>query len=156
MFQRVASAMLAFTIFLCITSDYAFSEVSLRKEQTVYVPAYPHVFMGPRGTVFDLTITLIVRNTDLKKPISVTAVEYYDTGGKLAKKFLASPLKLNPMASTHILITEKDSSGGIGANFIVRWKAETEVNAPMIESVMIGGKSGQGISFIGVGQEIRD
>jgi hypothetical protein len=133
-----------------------FSEVRINKKQTVYVSAYPHVFMGPRGTTFDLAVTLVIRNTDIKSPISITTVDYYNTQGALTKKFLGSPLRLSPMASTHILIAEKDASGGIGSNFIVRWEADREVNAPVIETVMIGGKSGQGISFISIGQEISE
>jgi hypothetical protein len=112
--------------------------------------------MGPRGNIFDLSVTLVIRNTDLKLPVSITAVDYYDTNGKMTKKYLSNPLTLHPMASTHILITEKDTSGGIGSNFIVRWKADREVNAPVIEAVMIGGKSGQGISFVSEGREISE
>ena len=143
-------------VMLCIMAVPAFSDVRIKKKQTVYVSAYPHVFMGPKGNIFDLAVTLVIRNTDIKAPISVTAVDYYDTNGTLTKKFLGSPLRLNPMASTHILIAEKDASGGIGSNFIVRWEADREVNAPVIETVMIGGKSGQGISFISSGQEISE
>jgi hypothetical protein len=155
MFAKAASALSAFAV-LFILAGNAYPQVTMKKEQTVYVSAYPHVFMGPRGNIFDLAITLVVRNTDIKTPISITSVDYYDTHGKLTKKFLASPARLGPMASTHILITEKDTSGGIGANFIVRWKAEKEVNTPVIEAVMIGGKSGQGISFVISGQEISE
>jgi len=155
MFQKTTSALLVLVI-VCIMTSYAFSEVTMKKGQTVYVAAYPHVFMGPRGNMFDLGITLLIRNTDLKFSISVISVDYYDTHGKLTKKYLSSPVTLNPMASTHIHITEKDTSGGIGSNFIVRWKSEKDVNTPAIEAVMIGGKSGQGISFISPGQEISE
>lgn len=147
---------MAVCVLLCLMAGQAFSEETLKKGQTVYVSAYPHVFMGPKGNIFDLAITLVIRNTDMKFPISVTTVDYYDTKGKLTKKHLNAPLILNPMASTHILITEKDVSGGIGSNFIVRWKADREVNAPIIETVMIGGKSGQGISFVSEGREISE
>ena len=155
MIQRAAYSMVAFAV-LCLMAGYAFSEVITKKGQTVYVSAYPHVFMGPRGNIFDLSVTLVIRNTDLKLPVSITAVDYYDTNGKMTKKYLSNPLTLYPMASTHILITEKDTSGGIGSNFIVRWKADREVNAPVIEAVMIGGKSGQGISFATEGREISE
>lgn len=134
----------------------ALSDVKLKKKQTVYVPVYSHVLIGPRGLAFNLAVTLAIRNTDPKNPITVTTADYYDTDGKLVKRFIKSPLKLNPMASTHLLIEEADTSGGIGANFIVRWNAEKEVNAPIVESVMIGGRSGQGISFVSPGQEISD
>lgn len=98
----------------------------------------------------------MIRNTDFKSPITITSVDYYDTQGKLTKKYLSSPLSINSMASKEIHITEKDSGGGIGSNFIVRWKAEKEVNVPAMEAVMIGGKGGHAISFISPGKEISE
>ncbi|GAB4486192.1 MAG: DUF3124 domain-containing protein [Thermodesulfovibrionales bacterium] len=141
---------------LVSTVAAVFAEPVLKKGQTVYVPAYPHVFMGPRGTVFDLSVTLMVRNTDFRSPVTVTSIDYYDTNGRLTRRHLEKPLVLGPMASTHVHITEKDTSGGIGANFVVRWRAERDVNVPLIETVMIGGKSGQGISFVSPGVEIAE
>jgi hypothetical protein len=41
-----------------------------------------------------------------------------------------------------------------GANFIVKWKSATEVNPPIIESIMIGAQSSQGISFTSRGRAI--
>jgi hypothetical protein len=60
------------------------------------------------------------------------------------------------LASNHIYIKEGDESGGFGANFIVRWESDKEINAPIIETVMIGARSGQGISFISQGQVITE
>ncbi|HSB30151.1 MAG TPA: DUF3124 domain-containing protein [Candidatus Sulfobium mesophilum] len=151
-----AAVILATIILVCSLANNAFSEPAKKQTQTIYVSAYPHVFMGPRGTVFDLGITLMIRNTDFKSPITITSVDYYDTQGKLTKKYLSSPLSINPMASKEIHITEKDAGGGIGSNFIVRWKAEKEVNVPAIEAVMIGGKGGHAISFISPGKEISE
>lgn len=141
---------------ICITANFALSEVKMKKGQTVYVPVYSHVLIGPRGHAFNLAVTLAIRNTDLISPITVSTADYYDTDGKLVRKFISNPVKLGPMASTHLLIEEADTSGGIGANFLVRWKAEREVNVPVIEAVMIGGSLGQGISFISPGQEISE
>ncbi len=153
---KKAAAILATVILFCSLANNAFSEQLKKQSQTVYVSAYPQVFMGPRGTDFDLGITLLLRNTDFKSPVTITAVDYYDTQGKLTKKYLSSQLIINPMASKDIHITERDTSGGMGSNFIVRWKAEKEVNPPVIEAVMIGGKGGQGISFISPGKEISE
>ncbi len=155
MIKRTA-VILAAVILFCSLANNAFSDQLKKQSQTVYVSAYPHVFMGPRGTDFDLGITLLIRNTDFKSPIIITSVDYYDTQGKLTKKYLSIPLSIAPMASKDIHITERDTGGGMGSNFIVRWKAEKEVNAPVIEAVMIGGKGGQGISFISPGKEISE
>jgi hypothetical protein len=46
--------------------------------------------------------------------------------------------------------------GGFGANFIVRWKNDSVINAPIVECVMIGATGGQGISFVSPAQEIRE
>jgi hypothetical protein len=139
-----------------IADGQARSTVQLQVGKAVYVPAYSHVYMGPKKHIFDLSVTLLIRNTDPKHSITVTAVEYFDDYGKLAKRMINLPIKLSPLASTSFFIEESDTSGGIGANFVVRWHAERLVNAPIIESVMIGGRSGQGISFISSGQDIKD
>lgn len=154
--MKKAVAIIAAVILFCSLANNAFSEQLKKQSQTVYVSAYPHVFMGPRGTDFDLGITLLIRNTDFKSPITITSIDYYDTQGKLTKKYLSSPLGIAPMASKDIHISERDTSGGMGSNFIVRWKAEKEVNVPVIEAVMIGGKGGQGISFVSPGKEISE
>lgn len=134
----------------------ASSELRLSKGQTVYVPAYSNVFSGPRRLPFQLATTLSIRNTDLYASLRVTSVEYYDTNGKLVRRHLEKPLVLGPLASSYVHIEEKDVSGGFGANFIVRWDADRLINAPIIECVMIGATSGQGISFVSPGQEIRE
>jgi hypothetical protein len=59
------------------------------------------------------------------------------------------------MASTRYILTESDIAGGSGANFLVKWASKTNVNPPLIEGVMIGTRSGQGISFVSRGQVIK-
>lgn len=131
-------------------------ELKLSKGQTVYVPAYSNVFSGPKRLPFQLATTLSVRNTDLSAPFRITAIDYYDTQGRLVRRYLDKPLTLGPLASTYVHIEEKDVTGGFGANFIVRWNADKPINTPIIECVMIGTTSGQGISFVSPGQEIRE
>lgn len=124
--------------------------------QTVYVPVYSHIFLGERGRAFQLSATLSIRNTDLKQAITILSADYYDTNGTLVKRFIAKPLRLNPMGSTSVYVKESDTSGGVGANFIVRWKAQKLVNEPVCEAVMIGTQSGQGISFVSRGVVIKE
>ncbi len=132
------------------------SEIRLSKGQTVYVSAYSNVFTGPKKLPFQLATTLSIRSTDLSASIRITSIEYFDTNGRLIRRYLDKPLNLGPLASTFIHIEEKDASGGFGANFIVRWNSDRVVNTPVIECVMIGATSGQGISFVSPGQEIRE
>lgn len=134
----------------------ATSDIRLSKGQTVYVPVYSNVFSGPKIRPFQLAATLSIRNTDPVAPFRIKSIDYYDTNGRLLRQFLEKPTSLGPMASTYVHIEEKDDRGGFGANFIVRWDADRAVNAPIIESVMIGATSGQGISFVSPGQEIRE
>ena len=131
-------------------------ETRLSKGQTVYVPAYSNVFSGPKARPFQLATTLSIRSTDLSATFRVTSIDYYDTNGRLVRRYLDKPLALGPLASTYVHIEEKDVSGGFGANFIVRWNSDRVINAPVIECVMIGATSGQGISFVSPGQEIRE
>ena len=60
------------------------------------------------------------------------------------------------MVSTRFVVKESDDRGGSGANFVVKWKADQTVNAPIIESIMIGTKAQRGISFTSRGQVIKE
>ena len=133
---------------------YADEAIILSKGQTLYVPAYSHIYAGSREMELLLTVTLSIRNVDSKHPITITAVDYYGTKGELIKKYLDQAVVLGPFESTRYIIPEKDKSGGSGANFLVEWKSEKSVNPPMIESVMIGAEGQQGISFTSRGQVI--
>ena len=137
-----------------LPSYAADKKIALSKGQLVYVPAYSHIYSGNKERPFLLTVTLSIRNVDPKRQIIITVVDYYETQGKLLKKHIDKPLTLKPLESVRYIIPEKDKSGGSGANFIVEWRAEKVVNPPVIESVMIGTQSSQGISFISRGREI--
>jgi hypothetical protein len=134
----------------------ATSEIRLSKGQTLYVPVYSNVFSGPRKLPLQLAATLSIRNTDMTASFKVTAIDYYDTNGKLVRRHLDRPAIVGPLASISVHIEEKDTTGGFGANFVVRWQSGSEINAPIVECVMIGATGGQGISFVSPGQEIRE
>ena len=123
------------------------SSVRLRG-QVVYVPAYSHVFTGPRSSPYNLAITLVIRNSDPVQRISITNVDYYDHNGKLVRSYPVPPQGIGPLGSTHIHLEEQDVSGGFAPKFIVRWTASRPTLKPVIEALMIGATSGQGISFV--------
>ncbi|MFH0730584.1 MAG: DUF3124 domain-containing protein [Pseudomonadota bacterium] len=157
-FQRhlLSYAIVLSMIQLLITNDLL-SEVKRVRGQTIYVPIYSHIYHGDQDKhPFDLTATLSIRNTDPDTPISVTVIDYYDSNGKLLKNFQRTQSKINPMGSTRVIIQESDKSGGSGANFIVQWESEKKVTEPLIESIMIGTKIQQGISFTSRGQVIKE
>ena len=110
--------------------------------------------MGNRERSFLLTVTLSIRNIDPERQIKITIVNYCETQGKLLKNFLDTPVILNPLESVRYIIPERDESGGSGANFIVEWKSDKFVNPPIVESIMIGTKTQQGVSFTSRGRVI--
>jgi hypothetical protein len=125
--------------------------------QTVYAPVYSQIYAEDRykGNPFLLTVTLSIRNTDSVKPFTLKSVDYYDSNGNLLQKYLDKPITLGPLASTHYLVPESEAKGGVGAKFLVEWEAATAVSEPIIESVMIGTRMQQGISFISTGRVIK-
>jgi len=132
------------------------AEPQRSRGQTVYVPAYSHVFTGPRANPYNLAITLTLRNTDPRDGMVVTAIDYHDHNGRLIRRYAPSPLSLTPLASSYIHLEERDTSGGFAPKFIVRWESQRPISAPVIEAVMIGATSGQGISFVSQGQVIQE
>ena len=143
-------------VFALCRSSQAASDVRLATGQTLYVPVYSNVFSAPKAVPFNLATILSIRNTDMSNSITITAADYYDTKGKLLRKYYEKEIVLAPLESTYIYLSEDDTAGGFGANFIVKWTARKEVNVPVIECVMIGTRWGQGISFISPGQAIRE
>jgi hypothetical protein len=124
--------------------------------QTVYVPVYSHIFFGDRGATFNLATTLSIRNVDPGQTVAVITADYYDAGGRLLRRHFNQPVVLKPLASTEIFIPESDVSGGFGASFLVRWKSEKPTVPPIIECLMIGARSGQGISFVSPGRVVQE
>jgi hypothetical protein len=123
--------------------------------QTIYVPVYSHIYHGDQQKIFNLAATLSIRNTDLTNPIIITSVRYSDSDGKLVKQYLERPIQLGALASTNFFVNRTDTSGGLGANFIVEWVAQTEISEPVVEAVIIGTDFQQGISFVSPGRVIK-
>lgn len=124
--------------------------------QTIYVPAYSHIYYQNHRRVINLATTLSIRNTDEKYPLTITAVRYYDSGGNLVRHYIEQPVVLKPMASKAYVVDVDDTSGGSGANFIVEWGSEHPVTQPVAEAVMISTASTQGISFVTTGRVLTD
>jgi len=130
---------------------YAATDVSIGSlpvHQAAYVPVYSHIYYDG-GRPYLLETTLSIRNVDPKQPVYVSAVEYYDTHGKLSKKQVDRLIKLNPLQTIEFLVERHDVTGGSGANFIVEWHAATkDTHAPLIEAVMVGRSGTNAISFV--------
>lgn len=133
---------------------FAEGKTGLSDGQTFYVPAYSHIYSGNSEKPFLLTITLSIRNIDPSHFIKIILVEYYETQGRLLRKYLDKPAALRPLESLRYIVSENDKAGGSGANFRVEWKSDQPANPPIVEAVMIGTQSQQGISFTSRGQVI--
>ncbi len=142
------------TLFLLPTPLHADPQNLLSDGQTIYVPVYSHIYSGDREKPFLLTVTLSIRNIDPENQMEITSVDYYETQGKFLKQIIDKPKLIKPLESLRYVIPETDKSGGSGANFIVKWRADKLVNPPIVESVMIGTQGQQGISFTSRGQVI--
>jgi hypothetical protein len=135
-------------------SANAQSEAELSTGGTVYVSIYSKIFSGPKAVTLSLTALLSVRNTDPKSPITVLSVDYYDSEGKLIRSLIKKPMEVKPLGSIHQYFDEKSTTGGPGANFIVKWRSQNPVNKPIIEAIMSDTSGTLGISFRCPGREI--
>lgn len=145
-------------IALCLVSHgslFAQRKVASRKA-TVYVPAYSSIFHGDLKWEFNLTVVLSIHNTDLKNKLILDVIDYYDSSGKIIRSYIKGGQVLNPLETYTIGIKETDRSGGVGANFIVKWRSPAEINQPVIETIMIGTREQQGISFTSRGVVIEE
>jgi len=140
-------------LLLCSSLPVLADGISRWKSQTVYVPVYSHIYADERyrDKPFNLTATLSIRNTDPENGLTLKRVDYLDSQGKLLKNYLDKPLTISPLASTRYIVQESESKGGSGAKFIVSWSSEHPVIEPIVESIMIGTKLQQGISFLSRG-----
>lgn len=124
----------------------------MSKGQTVYVPVYSNIFTSPKKVPIDLSNILSIRNTDTTHSIRVTAADYFNTKGALVKKYYTEPVTMDPLETMYIFLSDRDKEGGLGASFVIKWEAETEVNTPIIECVMAGS---EGRAFLTSGRAIK-
>ena len=117
------------------------------RSQTLYVPAYSHIYIRDAQQSMNLATTLSIRNTSPHTSITLSAIDYYDSHGKPVRPYLDTARVLGPLASTYVVVETDDIRGGVGANFLVRWHADAPVPPPVVETVMITTESTQGISF---------
>ena len=121
----------------------------------VYVPVYSSIYYRDSTKVYNLTVTLGIRNTDTANDIFIKEINYNNSQGESVMKFLKKPVRVKPLETFDLVIAEDDTTGGIGANFIVKWVSKTSVQSPIIEAVMISIRQGVGISFVESGRVIK-
>ncbi len=121
----------------------------------VYVPVYSSIYYRDSTKVYNLTVTLGIRNTDTANDIFIKEINYNNSQGASVRKFLNKPIRVKPLETFDLVIAEDDTTGGIGANFIVKWVSQSPVQSPVIEAVMISIRQGVGLSFVETGRVIK-
>jgi len=123
--------------------------------QVLYLPIYSNVPYFGYNRKFDLSAFVAIHNTDLRNTLKITKVLFFNNDGKLVADYLKKDSVLQPLGATHFFVPEHDQNG-TGANFLVEWVSDSLINEPLIESVMMGLASGQGVSFASSGRIIRE
>ena len=121
--------------------------------QTLYLPVYSHIWHGEMDSKGKAAKTLVsvlvsVRNIDPVRPLRVTSAQYFDTEGKRIKEYLAAPRVIPPMGTYELYVPTSDDSGGSGANFLITWKADGSINAPVVEGLHANLPVGRSIVFL--------
>jgi hypothetical protein len=120
----------------------------LKYFETDYLPIYSSIYYQDGTKRFPITATVSIRNTSLSDSVFILSARYYDSYGKAIHSYLDSTLLLSPLESIELVVEEKDTEGGVGANFIIEWAAPAYSDQLLIQSIMIGTYSQQGISFL--------
>ncbi len=155
------SRILSFGVGLIVLLNFIWpsqsAAVELSTGGTIYVPIYRVFYYGYSSSKdgYGLTITTCLRNTDPKQTIVISAIDHYDSNGKLVKNLLSVPITCKPWSSKEISILP-DGTEDYGASLIVRWKSEQPANPPLAEVMMVGQVLNRGASFLTQGQEIKE
>ena len=122
--------------------------------ETIYVPAYSRVFSHPNRSDL-LAATLAVHNVDPEATITLQQVDYHNEDGTLLRSLLDAPVDLAPLQSKTVLIPINDTTGGVGANFLLVWSSDSGALSPIAEAIMTSGSGGPGPSFTSRGRVIK-
>jgi hypothetical protein len=123
--------------------------------ELIYVPIYSRIYYEDSKNTLELAATLSIHNVNPDRTITVTKADYYNTSGKLIQKYVEKPLVLNPLETKHLVIEKANVAGGLGANFLVEWQANTEVVSPLVEALMVNASHNLGIAFTSNGKVIK-
>ena len=154
--KKKAPILFGLALLLSILSRpvHAGGDIILSRGQTVYLPVYTYVYVEGRALTFPVTPTLSLRNTDPANPITIVSAKCYSPTGKLVRDYLEKPIKLDPLNSVKYPVKETEFKESGGPCFLITWKADREVNAPMVTCISIGSRGQQGISFVSEGRPI--
>ena len=154
----IKSILFLLIISLNIFLPYQLAAVELKTGYAIYVPIYRCFYQiyGSTRDAYSLTSTACIHNTDPKQAIKVLCIDYYDSSGKLGKKFLDEPITIKPWNSKEITIQPSMEQEDFGANLIIRWKSDQPANSPLVEVLMTGQVLNRGVSFTTRGVEVKE
>ena len=141
---------------LTFTGSVSAGQTKAVKGQTLYVPVYTYIYYGDREGKIKLTATLSIRNISPDAPLKITTIDYVGSDGKKIRSYVKEPITLAPLTATRYLVKESDLEGGLGTSFIVTWQSGNPIPPPVVQAVMIGAESTQGISFVTNGRVITE
>ena len=129
----------------------------LEIHQDIYVPAYSDIYYETETKKTFLTVILSLRNTSFQDTLYFDRIEYYDSNGKLLRKYITKVLMLRPLESMEYIVRADEKKGGPGANFIVSYMAKANCkNPPLVETVMMGNLDNYRFAFTSRGVEIHE
>jgi len=125
----------------------------LAKGQTLYLPIYSHMLYGNLGKSGNASYVLLsalvsIRNSDSRRPLRVLSAKYFDTHGKLLGERVPTPVVLPPLGTLELFVELNDASGGSGANFVVKWEADSPINPPLVEALHANMDGGKAVIFM--------
>ncbi|PNQ73447.1 hypothetical protein C1T31_08030 [Hanstruepera neustonica] len=119
---------------------------SLKNGQS-YLPVYSEIYSESEHLTVNLTATVSLRNINPHESIYLKKASYYDTKGNLIRTYFDFPIDIKPLETIEIVIDERDTTGGPGANFVFDWATKADLHEPFFEAVMISTIGQLGISF---------
>lgn len=123
---------------------------------TTYLSLYSEIYSQTESKTYDLTTLVSIRNTDESDTIFLKRADYYNTAGSKVKSFMkGQSVYVKPLETVEIIISERDTTGGSGANFIFDWVKNPMTTEPLFEGVMISTLGTQGLSFTTQGKRIK-
>ncbi len=120
-----------------------------------YLSVYSQIYIIENKRKQDLAVTVSLRNLSRKDSIYFTAIEHFDTSGKLVASYVQKPIVLQPLQTVEIVLSQYESVGETGGNFIFDWHKPAVAPNPLFEAVMISTMGQQGLSFVTTGTTLK-
>jgi len=155
----IARLLLIVTVLALAAPAWAQEPFALSRGQTVYVPVYSEILHGDldrqgKPSRQPLSALVSVRNTDSRSALRVLSARYYDSNGKMLRDFVSAPRVVPPLGALDLFIERRESEGGSGASFLIKWQADAPINPPFVEAVHIDLHSLRPLSFTTFGRPV--